>query len=379
MDWVVFGDDWGAHPSTTQHLIRHLPEEDRVVWVNSMGMRAPKISAYDLKRLSSKLVSMLTSRTATTSENGRSSGAHPVATIHPRSVPWHHVAAARAVTRRLLGSQLRSTLAALKFDRPVVLTSTPIAAWYLPTPYRRLGYLRLDDYGKLPGNDPRVVRMSETEVTRRCDVIFVTAESLAIPEKPLVEKTRYLPQGVDVDHFATVPLAPPQSRVLGFFGLLAEWLDFDLIESVARSNPEWTLQFVGPVRYVPESLRALDNVRIDPPVPYAELPGRMHEWRAAWIPFAVNELTKGVNPLKLREYLAAGLPTLCTALPEAAIFGDTVHSVHTAPDVSEVLRTVLREDTAAARQTRRDAVQNHSWRHRALELRAAMTDAPGTI
>jgi hypothetical protein len=342
-----------------------------------MGMRAPKITIYDLKRLSRKLVSMVGSHAARSADNGRPTGTHPLVTVHPRSLPWHHAALARAVTRRVFGRQLRSILRLLHFDRPIVLTSTPIATWYLP-PYRRLGYLRLDDYGKLPGNDPGLVELSEQDVTRRSDVIFVTAESLAPADQALREKTRYLPQGVDVDHFGTVPVTPPATRVLGFFGLLAEWLDFELIESVARSNPDWTLEFVGPVRYAPDSLRALPNVRIDPPVPYLDLPSRMHQWRAAWIPFAVNELTKGVNPLKLREYLAAGLPTLCTALPEAAIFGDLVHSVRVTADVTDVLDRIEREDSDAMRQRRRDAVQTHSWRHRALELRTRLADPRST-
>ena len=60
MDWIVFGDDWGAHPSTTQHLIVNLPREDRILWVDSIGMRQPKLRVVDVRRIWNKARRLLT-------------------------------------------------------------------------------------------------------------------------------------------------------------------------------------------------------------------------------------------------------------------------------------------------------------------------------
>jgi hypothetical protein len=112
---------------------------------------------------------------------------------------------------------------------------------------------------------------------------------------------------------------------------------------------------------------ALPNVRLLPAVPYADLPSVMGHWRAAWAPFRMNELTAAVNPLKIREYLAAGLPTFCTPLPEVeAIRG--VRLGRTAQEVAAWLAADAALDTPARRLARRLDVAPDSWSARAAEL-----------
>lgn len=165
-------------------------------------------------------------------------------------------------------------------------------------------------------------------------------------------KSYYLPQGVQLDHFAQVPLSPSGHRVLGFFGAIAEWLDFDLIVQVARAAPDWQLQFIGKVEHQPDQLGCLPNVRFLPPVSFSELPGAMSDWAAAWIPFRLNELTRGVNPLKAREYLAAGLACHCTPLPEVAALGEHVMITDRADLVVSWLEETIATDNCEKRIAR---------------------------
>ena len=195
------------------------------------------------------------------------------------------------------------------------------------------------------------------------------------PDVTLQQKTQYLPQGVDVEHFSVVPLTPPRKKILGFFGLLAEWLDYDLIEATAHLCSDWTFEFIGPIRSVPAAMRNIPNVHLHPAVPYGELPGRLYTWDAAWIPFKLNELTLGVNPLKLREYLAAGLATLSTPLPEAMALEEGVRVINSAEEVRDELRDILSNDTAAARERRRISVGAHHWKARAAAMRQAFLAA----
>jgi hypothetical protein len=361
--WVFFGDDWGAHPSTTQHLARSVPADDGLIWVDSLGMRAPRPSPSDLRAIASRLRAR-TSAPASRVNGGR----EPDVRLSLPIAPFHGTPAARAFNRRLVRTQLQRALGRVDAGRAVLVSSTPIASWYVdPARFDRIAYLRLDDYARLPGVDAAWIHQSEPRMRQMADVLAATARDL-LPDDP---RALYLPQGVDVTHFSAVRGTSPRRRVLGFFGLLAEWIDYPLIEAVADAAPDWRLELLGPVRHLPANLAAHPSVVVRPAVPYAELPAAIEGWDAAWVPFRINELTRGVNPVKLREYLAAGLPTFSTPLPSAAEVGE----VTIGEDAADVVRWLARDvatDDAAARARRKAAMTSHSWRARATALRSAV-------
>lgn len=360
MDWIIFGDDWNAHPSTTQHLTRNLPVDDRVLWINSIGMRAPGVK--DWRRALDKARPAAPAAAATTRPNMR--------VLTPRVLPWHERPAARAINARLLQRAIQDAADDLQLSDPAILTANPAALPYLgELDHARLGYLRLDDYARLPGVDPSLVHTYEPAIMHRADVVFATARGL-LPGAASCRRAQYLPQGVDVEHFAATPLDIPEGKVVGFFGLFAEWIDDGLIEAAAIARPDWTFELLGPRRVTPAALTALPNIRWRDALPYAALPQAISHWRAAWLPFRMDKLTAQVNPLKLREYLASGLPTASAPLPEIAGYPVTpLRSVH---DVTAWLDEVEAYDTTTARLARRAHVRADSWAHRAAALRAAL-------
>lgn len=367
MDWIVFGDDWGRHPSTTQHLVRALPDGDRVLWVDSIAMRAPRLSMGDLGRAWRK-------RPRLRDTAKRKSTPTRVTRFTPIVLPWHAQPVVRRINRLLLRRTLAATSRRMGFVRPAVLCANPVAAYYADALCRGpLAYLRLDDYPRLPGVDAELARHAEWRMRSKADLCFATAHALIPEEIGAHETWHYLPQGVDGTHFGRVPTEPPKGQVLGFFGLLAEWIDFDLIAAVADARPDWTLELRGPVRVLPDALRARRNVRVLPALPYAQLPEAIAHWRAAWLPFCVSELTRGVNPLKAREYLAAGLPCISTPLPELAALPQ-VSVGASAKDVTHFLESEVAADTEAKRLARRAAMLEHSWRARATSLRESLKD-----
>ena len=373
MDWIVFGDDWGGHPSTTQHLILNLPSEDRVVWVDSIGMRQPRLRLTDAARIWQKARGFL-------EKSGTADRLYPgsVGTLErlkPKVLPWHLNSLARHVNARSLGRALASRVDRLGMRDPILLSSTPVVVQYLDAiPHGKTAYLRLDDYSLYPGVDPALVHRTERAMFAAADAVFATATTL-MPPPVHARKSHYLPQGVQSELFARVPIDPPRSKVLGFFGTLAEWLDFRLIEQVARSAPDWVLEFVGKVDVLPEALRAVHNLLILPAVPLRELPNAIAHWTAAWIPFQITELTVAVNPLKVREYLAAGLPTHCTPLPEVAVLAPHVAISDDPECILEWMQRSLTTDTPDARRLRRAFVQGDSWASRAATLRRTMRAA----
>jgi len=365
MDVVVFGDDWDAHPSTTQHLVRAMGAR-RVLWVNSLGMRSPAATGADLKRAFGKL-----SRGLSPTRSMPRASLPGLTVIEPRVLPFHASSQVRAINRTILGHTLRRALRLADMSRPYVLAANPVAAYYLDTfAHARVAYLRLDDYPRLPGVDAELARSAEAAMHEVADVCFATASTL-IPDRHRGGSWHALPQGVDVAHFAGVAAAAPESRVLGFFGLLAEWVDYPLIREVARANPDWTLELRGQVRHLPEDVAKLSNVRVLPAVPYSELPSVIGHWRAAWLPFVCNELTRGVNPLKLREYVAAGLPSFATPLPSVREIPHVTVGAES-HDVSAWLGELLASDSESARITRRASMLDHGWQARATQLRTLL-------
>jgi glycosyltransferase involved in cell wall biosynthesis len=374
MDWIVFGDDWGVHPSTPQHLVLNLPAEDRVIWVDSIGMRQPRLGGRDLHRIVNKLRGFVLPANRTSAGPLYRPRVSGFARLQPKIIPFHLSGLARRANCAVLARALTRLVQELDLKQPTLLSLNPVVAEYFEAiPAHRVGYLRLDRYEQLPGVDPELIHRTEGKMVAKADAIFCTARKLH-PGTPWQGKTHYLSQGVDTEHFAQVDLTPPSSRVLGFFGVLNRWVDFELIIRVAALAPHWRLELVGPATFVPASLRAVSNVAVLPAVPFSELPRTMARWSAAWIPFEVSELTVAVNPLKAREYLAAGLAFHTTPLPEVAPLvseTDGLVSVR-ADEIVDWLENVVQRDSPERRLARRRSVAQDSWVQRSAELRSVM-------
>jgi len=364
--WIFFGDDWGAHSSTTQHLASALPTADMLVWVNSLTMRSIRLNPYEIITVTRRLQArMLTRRVAVDATHRL-----PDLQLFPTIVPLHGMGVVRAFNRRQVARSLRKALGKFDGRAPLVVVSNPVAVHFLDllSP-RAVAYLRLDNYALLPGVDRNLIDKTEPEMIARADIVVATARTL-LPHT--ARRTLYLPQGADVAHFAHVPLEPPRRRVLGFFGMLAEWIDDELVMQAARRLPTWTFEFIGPTRGQRSFLNAAPNIVWRGPIPYQDLPSAVSAWDAAWIPFRVNELTRAVNPIKLREYLAAGLPTFSTPLPESIAMGEIICVGSGPEDVVRFLGQDVARDRADARRARRASVADHSWGARAARLIKAL-------
>jgi hypothetical protein len=124
-DLIVFGEDWGRHPSSTQHLIKRLAADRRVVWINSIGLRRPRLGAADLKRLVRKLGAALFGRTGGVAE--REPLPPNLSVVAPLALPWPGNPLAGWINRLLVGRQVRRVMAARGITRPVLWASLPTA------------------------------------------------------------------------------------------------------------------------------------------------------------------------------------------------------------------------------------------------------------
>ncbi len=362
-DLIVFGEDWGAHPSSTQHLVHHLAADRRVVWVNSIGLRRPQLGVRDLGRAWRKARAALGPRPAAAPRSASAPG--PV--VQPLALPMAQGAAARALNRLLIGRTVRRAAAGAGLSRPVVWCSLPSAVQALGA----LGeaavvYYCGDDFGALAGVDHAAALAMERELAARADLILAASPALAARFEP--GKTHLLPHGVDLALFSgpapVAPELPQDGPVAGFYGGLAPWLDLRLVAATARLLPHWRFVLVGPAQTDLSALEGLANVVRTGARPHAALPGFAQHWTAGIIPFLDTPQIRACNPLKLREYLAAGRPVVSTDFPALDPYRHLV-SVARTPEAFAAALEAARGDTGAA--ARQAAVAGESWAARAAE------------
>ena len=364
-DLVVFGEDWGRHPSSTQHLIARLLGDRKVLWVNSIGLRRPRLTAGDVKRLICKARSQVSSLGKFRDETHSDTPT----IIEPKTLPFPGNRLARIINRRLLGSTLAKVMRRTGIERPILWTSLPSAVDFVGTlDERAVVYYCGDDFGSLTGVDHEAVTRLESRLVERADLILAASPALAAKFPP--HKTRLLPHGADLDLFQTpVPRAPdlPEGRpVAGFYGSISDWVDMRLIADVASLLPEWFFVLIGPIRTDVEALRELGNVAFLGERPHTALPGYAQHWDASLLPFRDTPQIRSCNPLKLREYLAAGRPVVATDFPALDGYRDVVR-VATDPRSFASALEDARGEGSARRLDRRRLVQGESWDARAQE------------
>jgi UDP-galactopyranose mutase len=165
----------------------------------------------------------------------------------------------------------------------------------------------------------------ERVLFERADVVFTGGWSLYEAKRQLHRNVHALPSSVDIAHFAIAQrlVGTPVDQAiiptprLGFFGVLDERLDIDLLRGIARARPDWHWVMVGPtVKIDPAELPKRPNIHYLGPKTYAELPAYIAGWDVALMPFARNDATRFISPTKTPEYLAAGKPVVSTSIAD---------------------------------------------------------------
>lgn len=378
-DLVVFGEDWGGHPSSTQHLIHRLGGDRKVVWVNSIGLRRPRLTAGDLGRAVRKL-------TAFGSRGPRpdataAAGYQPDRIVSPLAVPLPGNPLARFVNRRLLSAQIRGALDAAGVRRPILWTSLPTAVDVVGRlGERALVYYCGDDFRALAGVDHRPVAALEEELVDKADLILAASPALAA--RFPAARTLLVPHGADVALFATPAAAPADlgpvtldCPVAGFYGSLSDWINVELLAHAARTLPYWRFVLIGPVRCDVSALSVLPNVALPGERPHADLPGYAQNWTVSMLPFRDNPQIRACNPLKLREYLAAGSPVVTTEFPALKGYRDLL-LVADGPDafVRALLTARAHKSLTYDVEVKRARVASQTWERRAAEIARRLED-----
>jgi glycosyltransferase involved in cell wall biosynthesis len=367
---IYFGNDWSAENRTSSHHIaERLAERTRVLYVESPGLRAPKASGRDMKKLWRKMLSAV--------RRPRSVG-HSLWLMSVPQIPFRRLPFVRRVNAALGRLLVRRALKRLGFARTV--------SWFaVPHPgdlahafdEAAVVYYCIDDYAALPGVDARAVTEMDARLTRRADQVFVASAPMLLAKSPVRPSTVLVPHGVDAALFRraserTLPVAPGARHlrrpVIGFFGLIEAWIDLDLIADIAERRPRWTFLLIGRLAVDPGRLKALPNVVFAGTQPYRSLPNWAKAFDVAIIPYRLTRQVVNSAPLKLREYLATGRPIVAVPAPEIERFAGLVRIAQGPEHFIREIEDALASDRATDRDRRIAATATMTWEARVSEI-----------
>ncbi len=211
----------------------------------------------------------------------------------------------------------------------IVFKSWPRNAGLLERiPYQKLVYEYIDDIS-LFYYYSEDMKKKHYELIRHADLTVCTSRALYEDALPLAKKAILSPNAGDYSFFHNNKNCPPAPGlaektagyecVVGYYGCLAEWFDYDLVLEVACRKPNWCFLLVGycfdgTVSRLREA--GLENIILYPAQPYAKLPSFVAAFDIQCIPFVINDITNATSPVKLFEYMATGKPILTSKLPE---------------------------------------------------------------
>jgi len=214
------------------------------------------------------------------------------------------------------------------------------------------------------------VKENEISLCEQADRIWVVSKALAEKFTPAFgHKVWYVPNGVDIGHFRqaiairrTLQIDAPTAVYIGHIG---EWFDTGLLAAVASRLPQWNFKLIGPVHLTTARAAELDrsNIELVGAQPYQALPSLLAQATVGIIPFLINDLIKATNPIKLYEYLAAGLPVVSTPMPEVVAM--EVDGVIACEETAEgFARRIAQFGSAHVAEKALEIADHHSWQSR---------------
>ncbi len=360
-DIIFFNDDWGRFPSTLQHVAKVLMEnENRIFWIGSLGLRRPKINIADFKRAFQKISGILNK-----SNSQRTSTEKIPIIIQPFVIPLHDFKIVKKINSYFITKAVKEVLAKHNAVKPILITASPVTDEVIG----KLGescsfYYCVDDYSSMEGAFKCILH-SEQKIIAKVDGVFAVSNVLMDTRRHKTE-THFAPQGVNVNHFKKTTLLNEKvssfkKPVIGFFGLITEWIDVDLILACVQKYPDYTFVLIGKTTRDLSAFLDYKNFVYLGPVDYKVLPSYASVFDVGLIPFEVNPVTVASNPLKLLEYFSLGIPVVTTNLPETKIFADLAYISNNGDEFIKMIKLAVEENSGEKNKARIDKAKEYSW------------------
>jgi hypothetical protein len=384
---LVFSDDWGRHPSSCQHLIAQMLPRRKVLWVNTIGTRPPRLDLRTMQRVLEKLGHWAKPAAPAGNHGYQARLQASPRIISPRMWPSFASSASRSLNKRLLKSALTPAIEALGAP-PVVITTLPIMAdLFGEIPAKRWVYYCVDDFSVWPGYDGKTMAEMERELVSKVDVTVAVSEHLADGLRKLGASPHLLTHGVNIDawHRADPPRNLPaefsslEGPFVVFWGVIDRRMDYEWLSALSQAMTQGSIVLIGPQEDPDPKLSAIPRLFIRNAVTFEKLPDIAASAGVLVMPYIDAPVTRAMQPLKLKEYLASERPVVVRALPATRPWAD---ACDVCASKDEFVRTVLvrlNEKQAGAipsnQMSARTRLVAESWRYKSTQFESWFADA----
>lgn len=366
---ICFANDWDSDPTSKHQIMRILSRSNKILWVNSISMRRPTLTGSDVRRIWTKIKGWF---------QGLKRVNENLYHFTPIVLPFPSSKAARIINKYLLKISLGYYIRKLKMRDVQLWTFLPnVVEWVGSLGENIIIYYCVDEWSKFSFMDGKAMREFEIKLLKKADLVITSAEHLYQDKSKFNHETHLVTHGVDYDYFSKVlsnniPIAEDikdiKKPIIGFFGLIHEWIDLDLIEMIATTHPEWSVVLIGKASVDIKRLRQYNNIHFLGQKPYGGLINYCKAFDIGLIPFLINEMTINVNPIKLREYLAAGIPTVSTPLPEVKRYNNLVEIGYTHEEVIKKIDGLLKEESYEKKYMRSRKMMQETWERKIEDI-----------
>jgi glycosyltransferase involved in cell wall biosynthesis len=355
--------------------MRRVARQRPVLFINSIGMRTPKPgkSTQFTRRIVRKAKSVLRFLK------------HPLDdtpqfhVLTPVILPFYGSETLRALNAWLVRVQVRLVAkhVGIDPDEAVLFVTIPTAVDVV-RPLRRRALLanRSDLHSAFQETNQELIRDLENELLKSSDVVLYTSHALMKAEQPVAgDRAVFFDHGVDFDRFAGANGPPPADLVdiprpiVGFFGGIDDYVvDLDLFRRVAEGLPHCSLVLIGDATCSMDDLVSLPNVYWLGFRPYEQIPAYGAAFDVALMPWLRNDWIEHSNPIKLKEYLALGLPVVSTDFPEVHYYRDQIAIARDADEFVMLVGEAIDGSPTGTEDSRRARVEVVTWDRQAGAL-----------
>lgn len=359
---LIFAEDWGRHTSSCQHLVPHLLERHEVYWINTIGTRRPRLNLHTVHRGLEKARHWFFRKAAS---------APLPAHLHvasPLMWPWFSRTFDRKLNLRLLRRQLAPLLGSLP-EPPVAITKIPIVADLMGAlPVKHWVYYCVDDFSQWPGLDQPTLRRMEEVVVQRADRIITVSEVLQERLTQMGRSSHLLTHGVDLDFWRAAPAGGALSGLIGlerplivFWGVIDPRIDAAFVQRLGAEVTSGTIVLAGPEADPdPAAISGPRVVRLGA-LPFAQLPRLGAAADVIIMPYINQPVTRAMQPLKLKEYLATGKPVVVRDLPATHGWSDCLDLADTAEEFVKAVLLRLKTGLPLSQERARTRLNGESW------------------
>jgi glycosyltransferase involved in cell wall biosynthesis len=370
MDIVIIANAWsaGINNPTSKHRIavEAARQGHRILWIVGAGMRSPSaLSRRDRTTIIRKIKEYFA---------GPLQVFPGIHVVTPLPIPFPSYGIVRRFNGFIYQSMALSISRRLGFSNPVLINYVPVLAEAMNSWPGSKVYHCVDRWDAFDIYDSVLMASMNDRCCKLADVVIASSKELVSYCSNASGNVHYLPHGVDYSHFATAlnvttrPVDLPDGPIIGYFGLLSEWVDQDLLLDIADQCQSATLVLIGAADVSIERLEAHPRIRCLGPRNFNDLPSYVAFFSVGIIPFHLNDLTRAVNPIKLREMISAGSPVVSVQLPEVMDYTSAVRCVRREDFVQEVLKITENPVDQQTRKTISASIKHESWEYRLVEL-----------